>query len=352
MQKRAIIRIAAAELICFLLLLYNICAPLRPAFKVMKVDEEGFHPVFFPDSLEEKEESQKEEKEDEKEPQAQENASSEGEGDSVAAQTGAIKGKIISQYISPYQAKTSYNGVYMKNNTSAAVDIKALLGKTYIGKLQKNGEPQVLIMHTHTTETYMGQDSEYYTEEYTSRSTDNTKNMVAVGNKIAEKLNSAGWTTLHATHQHDYPQYNGSYGRSAATVKEYLEKYPSIKIVLDIHRDAVSAGGQDKVKLVTEIGGKKAAQVMLVMGSQTGSVTGHPKWQENLSLALRLQQMIEVKYPTLARPLSLVSSKYNQNLTNGSILIEIGTDANTLSEACYSAELVGEAIAALLNSME
>jgi stage II sporulation protein P len=120
--------------------------------------------------------------------------------------------------------------------------------------------------------------------------------------------------------------------------------------VLDLHRDSVSSGS-DKVKLSTEIEGKKAAQVMLVMGSQSGSIKDHPNWQENLKLALKLQQTLEQKYPTLARPLSLMSKKYNQSLTTGSLLIEIGTEANTLEEACYSAELVGEALVTLLNSL-
>ena len=114
-----------------------------------------------------------------------------------------------------------------------------------------------------------------------------------------------------------------------------------------MHRDSV-ASGDDKIKLTTEIEGKKAAQVMLVMGSQTGSVTGHSKWQENLKLAFKLQQKLENKYPTLARPLMLVSKLYNQNLTTGSLLLEFGTDANSLEEACYSAKLVGNAIGELL----
>ena len=121
--------------------------------------------------------------------------------------------------------------------------------------------------------------------------------------------------------------------------------------MLDLHRDAVSANDTDKVKLVTEIEGKKAAQVMLVMGSQSGGVTNFPNWKENLKLAVRLQQKIEEKYPTLARPLSLMSKNYNESLTTGSLLIEFGTDANTLSEAHYSAELVGNAIAELLGGL-
>mgnify|MGYP002442402645 FL=1 len=175
--------------------------------------------------------------------------------------------------------------------------------------------------------------------------------MVSVGNIVADKLNAAGITTLHDTTEHDYPKYTGSYSRAAKTINGYLKKYPSIKIVLDLHRDA-AANGNDKIKLTTEIGGKRAAQVMLVMGSQSGSQTHFPNWKENLKLALRLQQTLENKYPTLARPLSLTSSGYNESLTKGSLLIEFGTDANTVEEAHYSAGLVGNALADLLNNLK
>ena len=263
----------------------------------------------------------------------------------------AVKGKILTRYISPYSVKDSYSGVYLKNYTSTKVDLKELLNKKINFKINKNSEPQVLIMHTHTTESFMQTDENYYTEDFNSRSTNNNKNMVKIGGIIAKKLNDNGIKTLHDKTQHDYPEYTGSYNRAAKTINSYLKKYPSIKIVLDLHRDAISADG-GKAKLVTEIGGKKAAQVMLVMGSQTGSIKDHPKWKENLSLAVKLQQTMEAKYPTLARPLMLMSKKYNQSLSTGSLLIEFGTDVNTLSEACYSAEMVGDSLVSLLNTLK
>lgn len=274
-----------------------------------------------------------------------------GSSSAAASVSGNVKGKILSQYISPYNAGLSYSNVYLKNGTSHKIDIKSLLSSSLSFKLKKNDEPQVLIMHTHTTETFMEDDSEYYTDAFTSRSRDKTKNMVSVGDIVAKKLNAAGIKTLHDTTEHDYPQYSGSYTRAAKTINSYLKKYPSIKVVLDLHRDAVSSGESDKVKLVTEINGKKAAQVMLVMGSQSEGESGFPNWKENLKLAVRLQQTLEVKYPTLARPISLTTGKYNESLTKGSLLIEFGTDANSLAEVHYSAELVGDALASLFNTL-
>ena len=270
----------------------------------------------------------------------------------VEVATGAVKGNIISKYISPYNASLSYDSIYVKNNTSLSPNLKKLLSQDLTFKIKQTNEPQVLIMHTHTTETFMPTDSTVYTENFESRTTDNSRNMARIGEIVSERLNGAGIVTLHDKTQHDYPEYTGSYTRSAKTINSYLKKYPSIKIVLDLHRDAVSSGESDKVKLVTEIQGKKAAQVMLVMGSQSGSVTNYPNWQENFKLAIRLQQKMEKMYPTLARPLMLMSKNYNQSLSNGSLLIEFGTDANSLEEAHYSATLVSDALVSLLNDLK
>lgn len=265
------------------------------------------------------------------------------------ATEGTVKGKIISNYISPYNAPLSYDGIYMKNSAGVSVDIKDLLTAPLSFKIETDTEPQVLIMHTHTTETYMTEDTDYYTDAFSSRSRNTAVNMVGVGEIVAKKLNAAGINTLHDKTEHDYPKYTGSYSRAAETIKGYLKKYPSIKVVLDLHRDA-AASGDDKIKLSTEIDGKRAAQVMLVMGSQSGTDGSFPNWRENLKLAFRLQQALERSYPTLARPISLTGGTYNQNLTAGSLLIEFGTDANTVGEAHYSAELVGNALADVLLS--
>ncbi len=297
----------------------------------------------------EKEETKPQEITPEKTPSESENSAPKEEVKETAA--AAIKGNIISQYSSPYVASNSYDSVFLKNNTDLNISIKKYLEGNINFGITKNAQPQVLILHTHATETFMTQNTDYFTEDFTSRSQDNSKNMVSVGKIVAETLNSAGIVTLHDTTQHDNPSYTKSYSRSAETVKSYLKKYPSIKVVLDLHRDAVTKENGDKVKLVTEIGGKKAAQVMLVMGSQSGSVTNFPKWEENFSLAVKLQNVMEKNYPTLARPLMLMSKNYNQSLTTGSLLLEFGTDANTLEEVHYSATLVGDCLVKLLSDL-
>lgn len=265
--------------------------------------------------------------------------------------TGTVQGKIIEKFISPYTANTSYDNVYLKNNTSLNINLKDFINGNLGYKIEKNGTPQVLILHTHATESYIRHNENYYTQNDTARTTDNAYNMVSLGKIISDKLNSAGIVTLHDTTQHDNPSYNESYSRAANTICSYLKKYPSIKIVIDLHRDALAANDTDKVKLTTEIGGKKAAQIMLVMGSQSGNVKNFPNWKENLKLATKLQKTVEDMYPSLARAIHFMPKNYNESLTTGSMLIEIGTDGNSLEEAKYSAELLSNALISLLNTL-
>lgn len=281
---------------------------------------------------------------------ASQQSSSEQQSQSVAA-SGNVLGAITEKFISPYNAGLSYNNVNIRNKTSLTLDIKTELEQKLGFTIEKDNGPQVLIVHTHTTESYMSEDRDYYTDADYSRSTDAALNMTAIGEIFVKQLTDAGIETVHDKTVHDYPSYTGSYSRSAETVKAALKKYPSIKVVVDIHRDAIMANDTDKTKPVVEIDGKKAAQVMLVMGCQDGSVTGFENWRQNFRLAIKYQQIMEVMYPGLARPLVLAAKKYNENLTTGSMLLEVGTDANSFEEAKRSAEYTGKALAALLNTI-
>ncbi len=258
-------------------------------------------------------------------------------------------GNIIKKSLSPYGAKTRYGNVYINNKSGEEIDIAADLEGALGFKITKSDEPQILIYHTHTTEAFMEDESLYYTDCDEPRTTDTEQNIAKIGEIIASRLETAGYKVVHDKTIHDSPAFSGSYNRSAETVKKALEQYPSIKIAIDVHRDSVTSGN-DKVAPVVMINGREAAQVMLVMGSQTGSVTNHPEWRQNLRLATKLQNVFETSYPRLARAMLLKSAKYNQHMTTGSILLEVGSDANTFDQAKYSAELVGDSLVALLNS--
>lgn len=270
----------------------------------------------------------------------------------VSAPASDAVGKIHEQFLSPYGQKLNFGGIYIKNSAGLAIDIKNELQTAIKFNIKKSAEPEVLIVHTHSTESYMSEDKGYYTAADLPRSDDNAKNVVKVGERFAEVLKKGGISVIHDKTHHDSPSYNQSYSRAKTTITEYLKKYPSIKVVVDIHRDSIAMQGNDKCKPTKEINGKKAAQVMLVVGSQSGSVTDFKEWKQNFRLALRFQQTMETMYPGLPRALLLCSRKYNTNLTTGSLLLEVGTDSNTLEEAVYSAELAGGALLAVLNTLK
>ncbi len=254
-------------------------------------------------------------------------------------------GKLIEKTLKP--SGSAVQGVYLRNLTGATINVSSFLSMKSGLPIKSSNSPQVLIIHTHSTESYIMHDKDYYTDSDTSRSLDNSKNVVALGEIVCKKLESAGISTYHIKTQFDNPSYTGSYTRAAAEIKKVLKANPSIKFVLDIHRDALSSGN-DKIKPVVKVNGKKAAQVMLVMGSQTGSVTGFENWKDNLAIAVKYQKSLTEVDTYFPRALMLSSKKYNQNLSKGMMLLEIGTDANSFEEASYAAELAGEALAKTL----
>lgn len=217
-------------------------------------------------------------------------------------------------------------------------------------RISMDGTPQVLIMHTHTTETFEPFERDAYDAEFNYRTTDCTKNMVMVGDAIAAQLEAVGIGVIHNATIHDYPSYTGSYARSAETVKAILEEYPSIKVVLDIHRDAI--GGNGIIKQPTaEIGGRKASQVMIISGCDDGTM-GMPDYMQNFRFAALLQQQMETDYPGLTRPILFDYRKYNQDLTTGSLLIEVGSHGNTLEQSQYAGELIGSSLARVLMGLQ
>ncbi len=241
---------------------------------------------------------------------------------------------------------------YLKNLTHlSAEQVKTIMLSPIGFQVEKNSDlPQILIYHTHATESYVPTSDMAYDSTYAYRSTDCSKNMVAVGKVMADTLNSLGYSTIQDTTLHDYPSYNGSYDLSKATVEEYLEKYPSIKIVLDIHRDAVERNGR-LINPVVTIDGIKYAQIMIISGRDNGYMN-MPNYPENLKFASNLQNQLGKSWPGLARPILFDYRNYNQQLTTGSILVEIGTHGSTLQQAKNSAAAFAGALAEMLDGMQ
>lgn len=239
---------------------------------------------------------------------------------------------------------TLENGGQVRNVTSVSNDVLAEeSGKPFDFKVEKGGEPQILIMHTHETESYEPYERDFYDKDFTCRTTDDSMNMAAVGDAITRKLEEAGFAVIHDVTKHDHPSYNGSYDRSRVTVSEILEKYPSVKVVLDIHRDAIEREDGTRIAPVADINGKNAAQVMIISGCDDGTMD-MPDHMLNFRFAAALQQQLESDHSGLTRPVLFDYRKYNQDLTTGSLLIEVGGHANSIDQAVYSGELIGESL--------
>ncbi len=210
-------------------------------------------------------------------------------------------------------------------------------------------EPQVLIYHSHATESYEPYTRDFYDKDFTCKTTDITKNMIAVGEEIVNELNEAGIHTIHDKTIHDYPSYNNAYNSSRNSVKEILEKYPSIKVVLDIHRDGIERDDGTRIAPVCEIDGERAAQIMIISCCDDGG--NIPYYKENFKLASLLQSQLETDYNGITRPILFDYRFYNQDLSTGSLLIEIGSHGNSLSEAKLSGKLVGKSLSDALKNL-
>ncbi len=240
---------------------------------------------------------------------------------------------------------TIEGGMRIKNETGYWVDAAELLAEGP-GLTLPPGEPQILIIHTHASEAYTQSGSDRYAASDVNRTEDTQFNVVRIGDELTEILTEAGLYVLHDRGIYDYPSYTGSYNRAGAAIEQYLESCPGIRIVLDIHRDALGENGV-VYKTMAEEEGTTASQVMLLVGTDESGLE-HPDWRSNLALALYLQNAVNSACPTLMRPVNLVPQRYNQQLTPGSLIVEVGSSGNTLREALAAIRLFGRAIAPAL----
>ena len=224
-----------------------------------------------------------------------------------------------------------FDNVLIKNHTDKDVNAEKLMEGYAPPK--KKSSPQILIIHTHATEGFADQP--------TSRTTDTEKNVVKIGTVLEKYLEDKGFSVLHDIVLHDYPNYNGSYQNSLKTSEWYLKNYPEIDIVLDVHRDAIINKDGSRTKLTYNFEDKKAAQLMIVTGTNQGGLT-HDHWQENLKFAIGLQTVANQMYEGLMRPIDLRVERFNGHITNNALIVEFGTDGNTLEEALLSARLFSE----------
>lgn len=238
---------------------------------------------------------------------------------------------------------------YLNNETHYHPNVNVLLESDLTAKLTQ--EPLVLVLHTHTSEGYLMESATYLEGElgeitYTQNE---EQNMLAVGKAFISALNKNGITAIHCTVMHDASGLSGSYERAAQSIQFFVTHYPSIRYVVDLHRDAILTTEGEYVRAATEIDGKSVAQILPVVGSNAGGWE-HDTWERNLALALQMRQVLNQSDTALCRPVMLRKNTYNQEMAPYAILLEIGTGANSIDEAIAAATLAGEAFAKVILS--
>lgn len=214
------------------------------------------------------------------------------------------------------------------------LNVDQLLSKDMHINRSKKG-PKVLIFHTHSQETFAD-----------SVPGDTNTSIVGMGAYLADKLNSMGIETIH--HDGVYDLIDGKLDRSKAYemsekgVREILNQYPTIEVVIDLHRDGV----RDDVHLVTDVNGKQAARIMFFNGLSRTKTNGdieylyNPYIQDNLSFSLQMQLAAESMYPGFTRRIYLKGYRYSLHMMPKSLLIEAGAQTNTVEEVRNSMDIL------------
>ena len=242
------------------------------------------------------------------------------------------------------------------NQTSYSPDLSALRIKNthslpvyHLSHSEKSpsleNEPIVMIYHTHGTEAFVENEASNY------RSGDKNESIVAVGRVLADALIESGIPTVHCETMHDIDAFNESYESSSASVAEYLEKYPTIKYVIDVHRDGLERADGTVLVPISTTYGIESAQVMIVVGSDENGAD-HPNWLDNLSIALMLQEKMYSLDASSVRAINLRASSFYQQCSPGALLLEIGANGNTLEQAKNAAMLCARALAAVIKEKE
>ncbi len=237
--------------------------------------------------------------------------------------------------------------VQVSNLSGYSIDPEALL----LSQLELSvpaGEPSVLILHSHATESYTQTEEYSYTASAAYRTLDTNCNMIRVGEALKAALEARGLQVIHDRTLHDYPSYTDAYVNSRQTAADYLQQYPSLCLVIDLHRDASSgAGGQ--LSTQASVNGKASAQLMVVVGTD-GNGRVHSSWEKNMTLAVKLHAQLEKEFPGICRPISLRKERFNQDLSAGALLVEVGAAGDTMEEALVAAEALAQGIATLVGS--
>ncbi len=249
---------------------------------------------------------------------------------------------VLEKTVSSGGGKTAANGkITINNETSYAISAEDISSSPAF-KLEKKGV-SVLIVHSHTTESYSPTQKYNFSHTSEDRTTNTDYNMIRIGKELKKELEKKGIKCEHITDLFDYPEYNNSYARSCKAVEAALAENPQTKIVLDLHRDSIINSEGVKTKLTTTINGEKVAQVMLVVGTDELGLK-HKEWRTNLKFATHFQKFLLEEEENFARPINLRTSRFNGHTAPGAVILEVGTGANTIEEAIASVKYIANAV--------
>lgn len=234
------------------------------------------------------EESREETVANNEEEEKKEKESSNEDDEIKEAETG-VKTEVLENNV-PEKYTSEYNGVKIRNETDNIKLTEEML-KPEVDVNMKN----ILIYHTHSCESYTQTDNYKYKASGNFRTLDINCSVVRVGTELTKYMKHYGYNVIHDTTLYDYPSYNESYDRSLKGVAKLLEENKETDILFDIHRDAI---GDSKYAPTVKIGEDEAAQMMFVIGSNGGG-SKHDNWNENLKLAVKIQEKANGLYPRI-----------------------------------------------------
>lgn len=199
-------------------------------------------------------------------------------------------------------------------------------------------QPQILIYHTHGGETYVNSPTGNY------HSYDKENATLEIGALLTQELAKRGRAIVHNTTYHDMPEFTGAYSRSLKTIETMQEKYKSIDVIIDLHRDGRDIANEKAKKdfhdaCTTKINGENVAKFLFVVGERSEN------YSNNLQLAKEITAFAESKYPGITRPVvKKPKAKFNQYKSDNPFLLEVGGNANTIEEAKASVKYIAEVI--------
>jgi len=243
----------------------------------------------------------------------------------------------------------NYDGIYVKNETGYEIDVRSYL-ESELDDTLRNNPKHIIIVHTHASEAFYPDGEDIYEPTDVQRTEDTNFNVVRLGDILAEKLTGNGFTVTHIREIFDYPSYAGSYTRALEALTAAFDEHPETAAIIDIHRDAITTADGSVYRTVADTDRGRAAQMMFVIGTDENGLK-HTDWRQNLATAIHLQKRIIADYPGLMRPIALSRSRYNQHLTSGSMILEIGASGNTLREAMLSTEIFAEQLSGFFDDI-